>query len=270
MSQDLLDLAQSIAVQAGDYAAERRRAGVTVAGTKSNELDIVTAVDRDTESMIRALILQSRPNDAVFGEEDGGVAGTSGLTWVVDPIDGTVNFVYDIPGWAVSIGVVEGDADPATWSQLAGAVYNPVIDELFSAAADGPADRNGREIHVNPATDLSTALVATGFSYGRDESTRQAHVLAGLMGSIRDVRRTGAASLDLCAVACGRVDAYFEAQTKPWDFAAGSLIARQAGARVAGLGGAPLGQAMVLAAPEPVFEQLERELIALDAAGQND
>ena len=270
MSQDLLDLAQSIAVQAGEYAAERRRAGVNVAATKSNELDIVTAVDRDTEAMIRGLISQSRPNDAVFGEEDGGVAGSSGITWVVDPIDGTVNFVYNIPNWAVSIGVVEGDADPATWTQLAGAVYNPVADELFSASVDGGADLNGREIRVNAATDLSTALIATGFGYDRDESTRQAHVLSGLIGNIRDIRRFGSAALDLCAVACGRVDGYFEANTNPWDFGAGSLIARQAGAKVAGLGGAPLSRAMVVAAPEPLFSALERELIALDAAGQLD
>lgn len=254
---ELLDLAQSVAVQAGEYAAERRRAGVTVADTKSNDLDIVTAVDRDTESMIRDLIRQSRPNDAIFGEEGGAGVGTSGLTWVVDPIDGTVNFLYGIPQWAVSIAVVEGEADPSSWRVLAGAVCNPSLDELFSAAADGPADLNGREIRVNPITDLGQALVGTGFAYDRAEAVRQTEVLASFRDRIRDVRRMGAASLDLCSVACGRLDAYFEANTKPWDFAAGSLIAERAGARVGGLDGNPLGGAMVLAAAPEIFPQLD-------------
>lgn len=266
MSLELLDLAQSIAVQAAEYAAECRRSGVAVADTKSNELDIVTAVDRETETLIRDLIRQARPNDAVLGEEGGGVAGSSGLTWVVDPIDGTVNFLYDTGHWAVSIAVVEGDAEPREWTVLAGAVCNPSRDELFSAAAGGPADLNGREIRVNPAPQLAHALVGTGFAYDRAESSRQAAVLAGLLGQIRDVRRAGAASLDLCAVACGRLDGYFEANTKPWDYAAGSLIAECAGARVGGLAGAPLGGQMVLAAAEPLFAELDNILQELAAA----
>lgn len=266
MSRELLDLAQSIAVQAAEYAHERRQAGVEVAATKSSDLDIVTAVDRDTEAMIRSLIRQARPNDAVLGEEAGDAAGTSGLTWVVDPIDGTVNFLYDLPQWAVSIAVVEGEADPVQWTILAGAVCNPSRGELFSAAAGEPADLNGRELRVNPAPALATALVGTGFGYDRAESGRQGRLLAELLPLIRDVRRMGAASLDWCAVARGQLDAYFEANTNPWDFAAGALIAQQAGARVGGLAGAPLGSSMVLAAPEPLFTELEAELLRLGAA----
>ena len=265
MSHDLLDIAQSVAVQAAEYALERRRAGVEIAATKSNELDIVTAVDRDTESMIRDLIRLARPNDAIFGEEGGSGSGTSGVTWIVDPIDGTVNFLYGVPQWGVSIAVVEGDPDPSTWHTLAGAVCNPSLGELYSASVDGIADVNGREIRVNPSPEFASALVGTGFAYDRAESARQAAVLAGLLGDVRDVRRMGAASLDLCAVACGRLDAYFEANTSPWDFAAGALIAERAGARVGGLAGAPLGRAMVLAAPEPLFSALDTALQRLDA-----
>lgn len=266
MSPELLEIAQSVAVQAAEYASERRRAGVSVAATKSNELDIVTAVDRDTEAMIRDLIRQSRPNDAFYGEEGGAGAGSTGLTWVVDPIDGTVNFLYDIPHWAVSIAVVEGEPEPSTWRVLAGAVCHPSRDELFSAVADGDADLNGRTLRVNPSVSLDAALVGTGFAYNRGESARQAAVVAGLRGEIRDIRRMGAASLDLCSVACGRLDAYFEANTSPWDYAAGALIAERAGARVGGLGGAALGKAMVLAAPEPLFTELDRRLQQLGAA----
>lgn len=265
MSQELRDLAQSIAVQAAEYAHERRKSGVSVAATKSSDLDIVTAVDRDTESMIRSLILQSRPNDAVFGEEAGVASGSSGVTWVVDPIDGTVNFLYNVPQWAVSIAVVEGDADPASWTMLAGAVCNPGADELFSAAAGQPADLNGREIRVNPAPSLSTALVGTGFAYGREESGREGRLLAALLPNIRDVRRMGAASLDWCSVACGRTDAYYQSGTQPWDFAAGAHIAQQAGSRIGGLAGAPLGTGMVLGAPEPLFSELEAELLRLQS-----
>ena len=261
MTDDLLGLAESIAIQAGEYALEQRRGHIEVAATKSNARDIVTQVDRDTESLIRSLIQQARPNDAVFGEEGGGAAGTSGLTWIVDPIDGTVNFLYDVPQWAVSIAVVEGEAEPASWRPLAGAVFNPSANELFSADADGPAELNGRQIRANQNVPLELALVVTGFAYGLEPRQQQIEHVSRLLPQVRDLRRYGAASLDLCFVACGRADAYYEATTSVWDFAAGSLIAERAGAKVFGWNGQPPSREMVIAAPEPLFDELEAVLL---------
>ena len=262
MTDDFLGLAQSIAIQAGEYAQERRRGHVEVAATKSNARDIVTQVDRDTESLIRDLIRQSRPNDAIFGEEEGGAAGSSGITWIIDPIDGTVNFLYDVPQWAVSIAVVAGEPDPASWQPLAGAVFNPGANELFSASADGPAELNGRPIQANHDVPLDAALVITGFAYGLEPRQQQTEHVARLLPRVRDLRRFGAASLDLCFVACGRADAYYEATTSVWDFAAGALIAQRAGAKVWGWNGQPPSRDMVIAAPEPLFAELEAVLLA--------
>ncbi|MDO5501494.1 MAG: inositol monophosphatase family protein, partial [Propionibacteriaceae bacterium] len=160
---------------------------------------------------------------------------TSGLTWVIDPIDGTVNYLYDIPAWAVSVAVVEGDPDPATWRAVAGCVVNPVTQEVYAAAAGGGAMLNGRGITAPPQADLATALVATGFGYSAERRRHQAAVLAQMIGRVRDIRRIGAASLDLCAVAAGRLNGYWEKGLQPWDHAAGALIAREAGAEVSGL-----------------------------------
>lgn len=261
MNTELRDLAESIAVQAGEFALTQRRAGVTTTHTKTNELDVVTQVDRDTEAMVLSLIQQARPNDSIVGEEGTSVQGTSGVTWIVDPIDGTVNFLYDNGQWAVSLGVVEGDPSPAEWQQLAGVVYNPTSREVFRATADGPAELNGREIRANTETPMSHALVATGFAYDRKKARWQAQALGSIIAQIRDLRRMGAASLDLCSVASGRLDAYYEIGIRPWDYAAGSLIAARAGATLGGLAGEPYGEDMMLAAGGPLFEQIEQVLI---------
>lgn len=261
---ELLDIAQSVAVQAGEYALEQRRGQVDVAATKSNELDMVTVVDRDTEALIRSLIAHARPHDTIFGEEGETTSGTSGLTWVIDPIDGTVNFVYGIPQWAVSIAVVEGDPDPLTWNALAGAVCNPNLGELFSATSDAPADLNGREIRVSGQSDFRHALIGTGFAYAHDVRARQGDRIAELLTRVRDVRRAGSASLDLCAVAAGRFDGYYEANTSPWDFAAGALIARQAGAEVSGFRSARPDKRMVLAATPGIHAQLSEFACMVD------
>ncbi|HLP24006.1 MAG TPA: inositol monophosphatase family protein [Microbacteriaceae bacterium] len=253
---ELIALAQSVAVQAGEYALERRRGTVEVADTKSNERDIVTAVDREVEQLIRHLISSDRPDDAFYGEESGTGSGSTGITWVVDPIDGTVNFYYGLPNWAVSIAAVEGDVDSGTWKPLVGVVFNPNTGEVFSATADGIADCNGLPLHARVQTDLRRALVATGFAYDRTSATNQAELLARIHGHIADVRRFGAASLDLCAVASGRVDAYYESHTSPWDYAAAWLIAERAGARVAGRDGGRPNSDLVLAAAEPLWTEL--------------
>ncbi|WP_460768900.1 inositol monophosphatase family protein [Mariniluteicoccus flavus] len=255
MTTELRDLAASIAREAGAYALAERRAGVRVADRKSTPTDVVTAADRATEELIIGLIMDARPDDAILGEEGDGVAGTSGLTWVVDPIDGTVNYLYDLPQWGVSVGVVEGDPDPATWTALAGAVAAPALDELYAASAGGGATLNGRPIHCSGATDLAQSLVATGFAYAAETRLAQAAVVASMIGEVRDIRRIGAASLDLTAVACGRLDGYWEAGLHPWDHAAGALIAHEAGALVGGRGDRA-GHDLTLAATPAIFESL--------------
>ena len=261
----LLDLARDIGVRAAEFALDARRAGVSVAATKSSPTDIVTAVDRDTEALIRSLILDARPDDGIVGEEDATHVGTSGLDWVVDPIDGTVNFLYGIPAWAVSIAVVEGAAgSDVSGTTLAGVVVNPVSGETFEASAGGGARLAGRELAVNADVALPAALVATGFSYSAERRRAQAAVVHELLPQVRDIRRIGAASLDLCSVAAGRIDAYYERGLNAWDHAAGALIAREAGAHVAGPRGGREGTELIVAAAPGLYEELAA---ALRAAG---
>jgi len=260
---DLLTLARSIALEAGALAKRRRAEGVEVAASKSSPVDIVTEADRETEQLIRAAIKAARPDDGFFGEESGAEQGTSGLTWIVDPIDGTVNFLYGIPHWAVSIAVVEGEPDPLTWTALAAVVFNPASGELFTATAGGGAFRGEEPIAVASGAELAHSLVATGFAYDARMRGRQGAVIQQLLPRVRDIRRMGTASLDLCFVACGRVNAYFERTLSPWDHAAGALIAREAGATVKGLGDAAPSRDFILAAHPELAVSLERELVRL-------
>lgn len=261
----LLDLARDISVRAAEYSLEARRAGVSVAATKSTPTDIVTAVDRDTETLIRSLILDARPDDGIVGEEDVAHIGTSGIDWVVDPIDGTVNFLYGIPAWAVSIAVVEGAAaGDVGGTTLAGVVVNPVNGELFEASAGGGARLAGRELAVNANVPLASALIGTGFGYAPEWRREQAAVLLELMPHIRDIRRIGSAALDLCALAAGRLDGFYERGLNVWDHAAGALIAREAGARVGGPAGGRENAELLVAAAPGLYEELAG---ALRAAG---
>ena len=262
-STELLALAQDIAVTAGELARRRRAEGVEIAASKSSPEDVVTQADREVEALIRGLLADARPHDGFYGEESTATAGTSGLTWVVDPIDGTVNYLYGIPVYAVSIAVVEGDADPATWTALAGAVRNPAIDELFSARAGGGAELNGRSLRVTTGVPLSLALVGTGFSYDSLRRSRQARVVHGLIDQVRDLRRMGAASLDLCSVAAGRLDLYFERGLHPWDHAAGGLVAAEAGARVGAFGDDREGLSLLIAAAPDLYARAEPLLAKL-------
>ncbi len=256
-SAALLDLVRDIAVRAAEFALDARRAGVSVVATKSTPVDIVTAVDRDTETLIRSLILEARPDDGIVGEEDATHIGTSGLDWVVDPIDGTVNFLYDIPAWAVSIAVVEGAGGGAIGgTTIAGVVVNPVTGELFEATAGGGARLSGRELAVNAAVPLGGALVGTGFGYAAERRREQAAVLLELLPKVRDIRRAGSAALDLCAVAAGRLDAYYERGLNAWDYSAGALIAREAGARLGGLRGGRESTELLIAAAPGLYEEL--------------
>ncbi|MBT1679206.1 inositol monophosphatase family protein [Curtobacterium aurantiacum] len=226
------DLAESIARDAAALAARRRAEGVEVADRKSSIVDVVTAADREVEALIRARVAEARPDDAFHGEESGSASGASGITWVVDPIDGTVNYLYGSAEYGVSIGVVRGAPDPMTWEPIAGVVVAPATGTVFRAAVGQGATRDGQPLSVATPASLAETLVATGFGYTADRRREQVGVLAGLIGEVRDIRRGGAASLDCCAVGAGVVDAYYERGINPWDMAGGALVAQEAGATI--------------------------------------
>jgi myo-inositol-1(or 4)-monophosphatase len=233
------------AVRLAEGAAEVVRSGTvgTVATTsKSTSTDLVTEVDRASERWLVEHIRELRPTDAILGEEGGARSGTSGVRWLVDPIDGTVNFVLGIPSYAVSVAAeVDGTV-------VAGAVCNPVTRELFRATRGGGAWLGSQRLRGPRAIPLDRAVVGTGFGYDRERRDRQGRVAAQLLPMIADLRRIGSAALDLCAVACGRLDAYFEAGLNPWDYAAGALVAAEAGCVVSGLRDRRAGEQMVAAA----------------------
>jgi myo-inositol-1(or 4)-monophosphatase len=268
MIAELQDLARTVAIEAGELAVSRRREGVTVAATKSTPSDVVTHADREVELLIRRRLRDARPDDAILGEEGGAAGGTSGLTWVVDPIDGTVNYLYGIPHYAISIALVEGDPDPLTWRGLSGCVLNPAIGELYTAVTGGGAflaGASGTEIEIRTAAPVAVdlAMITTGFAYNSVTRGRQGEVIARLLPLVRDIRRFGTASLDLCMVANGRVNAYFERTLSPWDHAAGAIIAREAGAVVKGFGEAAPSSDFILAAEPTLAARLESLLIEL-------
>ena len=262
---DLLTIAHTVAIRAGELAKLRRSEGVEVADTKSSAVDIVTEADRETEALIRGLLADARPHDGFLGEESGSGQSTSGLTWVVDPIDGTVNYLYGIPHYAVSIAVVEGDPDPTTWTALAGCVVNPATGEVFTASKGAGAWLANKPIRVAPPVELSQALIATGFAYDSAMRGRQGAIIAALLPEVRDIRRQGTASLDLCFVASGRYNAYFERTLNPWDHAAGALIAAEAGATVKGWAEAAPSRDFIIAGHPDVAASLEEKLAVLGA-----
>ena len=254
--EELRAVAVAVATEAAELALRRRREGVEVAGTKSTPVDVVTHADREVEALLRDRLAELRPGDGFHGEEGEADASTTGLTWVVDPIDGTVNYLYGLPQWAVSVAVVEGGADPLAWTELAGAVVDPSKGETWSASRAGGAWLGEQRLTVTGPASLDQALFATGFSYDADRRVEQAGSLVHVLGRVRDLRRLGAASLDLCAVAAGRVDAYAERGLHPWDHAAGVLVAREAGAVVRGADGAAPSAALVLAAAPGIVDEV--------------
>ena len=263
MNSDLLSIARDVALQAGALAKQRRSEGVEVADSKSSPVDIVTHADRETEALIRSLLADARPDDGFFGEESDASTSSSGLHWIVDPIDGTVNFLYGIPHYAVSIAVVEGEPDPLTWRARAACVVNPASGEVFTASEGGGAFLGDTPIRIAEGVELAQALVGTGFAYDSEMRGRQGEIVARLLPEVRDIRRQGTASLDLCFVASGRLNAYFERTLSPWDHAAGALIAREAGARVSGLRGAAPSRDFIIAAEPKLADRLESRLIEL-------
>lgn len=241
---DLADLL-SVADAALDQVVPRLadpdiRSNISVE-TKSSMTDMVTEIDRWSEATIVDTIAALRPADGFLGEEGASLPSETGVVWVIDPIDGTTNFLYDLPGFSISIAARVDGVD------LVGAVHDPIRDERFRAIQGRGATRNGAPIHASAKADLGTALVATGFSYEADRRRAQAEALTILLPEVRDIRRFGGAALDLCAVACGRVDAYYERGLGPWDCAAGAVIAAEAGAIVQDR--QPPGGAFAAAAP---------------------
>ena len=258
-------MAADLAREAGRLIVDERPDRLGVAATKSSSTDVVTVMDTRSEELLRARILARRPEDGILGEEGDSVEGTSGITWVVDPIDGTVNYLYDIPQYAVSVAACVGDTSTdGAWHAVAGAVYHPVLGEMFHARrGSGAFLRAPSGVHalsVSGQDDLGGALLGTGFGYDADKRARQGEVVARVLPRVRDIRRAGSAALDLCAVAAGRLDVYYESGLNPWDLAAGHLIVEEAGGKVVGPGGAAASSELVVAGPASLVDQV-RSLI---------
>ncbi|MBC7278135.1 inositol monophosphatase family protein [Nocardioides sp.] len=255
---DLLALAVATARAAADLVRERAAGVVEVAATKSTATDVVTQADRDTEALIRRLISQERPQDAFFGEEGEETSGTSGVRWIVDPIDGTVNFLYGLPSYAVSI------AAEYAGEVVAGAVVDVPHGTLYAAfrQPDGSAAavKDGEPMAVRQPAELAQRLIATGFSYDAELRRIQAEALVRLLPVVRDVRRIGSAALDICGVADGTLDGYLEEGLHLWDHAAACLVAEAAGARWEATTGAG-GRRFVLVAPAHGYDELRKAAV---------
>ncbi|KFF97624.1 inositol-phosphate phosphatase [Streptomyces scabiei] len=259
LKAELLEIALDAARRAGTFLRDGRPADLGVAATKSSAVDVVTEMDIASEKLITGLLAEHRPHDGVLGEEGASVQGTSGVQWVIDPLDGTVNYLYGLPSWAVSIAVrVDGET-------VVGVVDAPVRGEVYRAVLGEGAYVNDRPARVRPAPELGLALVGTGFGYRAERRARQADVLRELIPHVRDIRRGGSAAIDLCDVAVGRLDAYYERGLNAWDYAAGDLIAREAGALTGGRPSEPLSPDLTIAAPPALFEALQTRLEALGA-----
>jgi myo-inositol-1(or 4)-monophosphatase len=259
----LVTLACDVAQEAGELLMSFRDR-VAVVQTKSSPTDVVTQADRAAEKLIRERLQAARPGDAILGEE-GGESGGGLVRWIVDPLDGTVNFLYGLPGWAVSV------AAEVAGVVVAGAICVPLQRSTFRATLGGGAwldsawDGGPQKLACNTGVALKDALVATGFGYPAWQRAEQGPVVAAVLPRVRDIRRAGAAAVDLCSVAAGRVDAYYEQGLHDWDIAAGGLIAREAGAVTGGLRGEKAGTAMTLAAAPALFAELRELLVSLDA-----
>lgn len=270
---ELARIALTVAVEAGELIVSARPRDLAVAHTKSSDTDIVTVMDQRSQDLLLTRLGQLRPQDGFAGEESGGRTGTSGITWVVDPIDGTVNYLYEIPAYAVSVAAVIGDPGvDGAWRPVAGAVVNPITGERYRAALGGGAwrtvaDQQPRRLQA-VETPLELALCGTGFGYDADRRAWQAAVLARVLPRVRDIRRLGSAALDLCRVADGSLDVYYERGLNPWDMAAGWLVATEAGAAVTDLAGGPPRADLTIAGAPGLHARI-RELLgqSIDRVG---
>ncbi|MEU7638232.1 inositol monophosphatase family protein [Streptomyces sp. NPDC039016] len=259
LHDELLELALEAAHRAATLLRDGRPADLGVAATKSSPIDVVTEMDIASEKLITDFIGEHRPTDGFLGEEGAGSPGTSGVRWVIDPVDGTVNYLYGLPSWAVSIAA-EKDGET-----VVGVVAVPMRGETFQAVRGRGAHLNDEPIRHRPAPPLAQALIATGFGYLTERRTAQAEVVRALLPQVRDIRRGGSAAIDLCDVACGRLDGYYERGLNPWDHAAGVLIAAEAGALTGGRPGRAAGHELTVAASPGVFADLQPRLDELGA-----
>jgi myo-inositol-1(or 4)-monophosphatase len=254
ISEPNLALAMTIASGAGKLLLARP--DDLQVQTKSTATDVVTLMDQRAEAFIVAEIKKHRPDDAILGEEGANHSGTSGFQWVIDPIDGTVNYLHEIAFWCVSIGLVE----ESTGQGLAGVVYVPVLDQMYISSRGLGAwviERgDSRELKVSGCSELSQALIGTGFGYSSIRRASQARVLQEVLPSVADIRRLGSCAIDLCLVAQGVLDGYYERGVNAWDHAAGELIAREAGAVSSGLFGNPIGVDMIVVANPAIHGEL--------------
>jgi myo-inositol-1(or 4)-monophosphatase len=256
--EDLLEIAAAAARNAGGLLLERFEGPARGVTTKSTPTDVVSDADRDSQELIVDLLRKERPRDGLISEEGAADESETGFTWVIDPLDGTVDFLYGIPQWCVSVAV----ADEEGW--VAGVIFDPPREELFEATRGGGGNLNGSSLAVSQQQDLSQALVATGFSYDSRIRRAQAEVVLRLLPDVRDIRRAGSAALDLAWCACGRVDAFYEADMYVWDRAAGELLITEAGGVVSPLL-PPLGEGRGLVAANAKLHDALRALVVLDS-----
>jgi myo-inositol-1(or 4)-monophosphatase len=253
-SDELRDLALATAREAGELVLRLRAEGVEVAGTKSSATDIVTIADQAAEAMVKERLLGARPGDGMVGEEGDDLRGASGVVWIVDPIDGTVNYLYGLPHFAVSIAAeVDGEV-------VAGVVVAPALDLEYVATLGGGATCSGRPVRPRPAVPLAERLVATGFSYEQPARTRQAGYIAHLLPRVRDLRRLGSCALDLCGVASGTLDAYVEEGAHIWDHAAAGLVVLEAGG-ILEVARSPGGKRLLICAPRDGFAEFREAVV---------
>ncbi|MEV6952871.1 inositol monophosphatase family protein [Streptomyces sp. NPDC051183] len=251
LKAELLDVGLEAARRAGELLRDGRPADLAVAATKSSPIDVVTEMDIAAEKLITGILGERRPEDGLLGEEGSDVPGTSGVRWVVDPLDGTVNYLYGLPNWGVSI------AAEYLGRTVVGVVAAPMRGETSHAVLGGGAWMGGARLACRPAAPLDQALIGTGFAYVQTRRAHQAEVARKIIPLVRDIRRGGSAALDLCDVAAGRLDGYWERGLNPWDLAAGELIAREAGALTGGRAGEPASGELALAAGPAVFAALQ-------------
>jgi myo-inositol-1(or 4)-monophosphatase len=259
----LLDIALDLAHEAGDLLLEGREGEVTTAATKSSPTDVVTAMDAAAEDLVGRRLAERRPDDGLLAEEGSDRPSSCGIRWIVDPLDGTVNYLYRITHWCVSVAA-EDEA-----GVLVGVVHAPVLGMTWTAIRGSGAWRDGRRLRCSTQTDLAQSMLATGFGYEASRRARQAEVLARVLPHVRDVRRFGSAAIDLCHTAEGIVDVYYERGLNPWDRAAGGLIAQEAGVRVGGLDGRGAGVELVVATPPQLWEPLTALLAQEPRADQD-
>jgi myo-inositol-1(or 4)-monophosphatase len=247
---DLLDLAARAARAAGDLLLERSGGPATGIASKTSGTDLVSDTDRDAEAVIVGMIQAARPGDAIVGEEGADAPGSGEVHWLVDPLDGTINYLWGIPQWSVSVAALDATGP------LVGVVHDPSRGETFAAARGGGARLGETPLRMGPGPPLDQALVGTGFAYRAAERARQAALLQQVLPAVRDVRRFGSAAMDLAWVACGRLDGYYERGLNPWDWAAGRLIVSEAGGIVQDLPATAEDPIGCIAAPPALFGPL--------------